>query len=425
MPHLAYIIYVFAMGACVGSFLNVVVWRLPRGKSLISPPSHCPKCQTKLSWRDNIPVFGWIFLKGKCRYCSKPISARYPIIEFICGALFMGYYVAFYMLHIGPYVLEFQKGIAGMSGRHVPVFSTTIVEGWPTYVMSMWLIASLLAASLIDAELFIIPLQIPWICAVVGLAGHALFDRANLPGNLIQHPGSLQGLIGLGGGVGLVVGMILFVFGVIPQSFPKGEPAPEVDAIVAEKMKDQPKEEMDQGDQEPPPSMTPIQIRMEILKELLFILPVIVGFAALVVCKRTMPGFSAWVDQAMGNEWVSGLAGASFGAMVGAGLVWGARILGTMWFGRIAMGLGDVHLMFGIGAIVGASQATLVFFGAPFMAIVVGLWGFITRKQHELPYGPYLSMAAAVMLLIHQPIESYLSPGFIGIMDRLSNILLG
>ena len=62
MPHLFYIIFVFALGSCVGSFLNVVVWRLPRGESLVTPPSHCPKCDRRLKWYDNIPVLGWIIL---------------------------------------------------------------------------------------------------------------------------------------------------------------------------------------------------------------------------------------------------------------------------------------------------------------------------------------------------------------------------
>ena len=72
MPHLIYIIFFFALGACVGSFLNVVVWRLPREGPwyrLIWPPSRCPKCEHDLASYDNIPVFGWIFLRGKCRYC--------------------------------------------------------------------------------------------------------------------------------------------------------------------------------------------------------------------------------------------------------------------------------------------------------------------------------------------------------------------
>src|SRR6478735_1334247 len=100
--HLIYIIFFFALGACVGSFLNVVAWRLPRGEGLVTPPSHCPKCNHHLAWFDNIPVFGWIALGGKCRYCHASISARYPIIEAITGLLFVLYYLALFVWHMGP-----------------------------------------------------------------------------------------------------------------------------------------------------------------------------------------------------------------------------------------------------------------------------------------------------------------------------------
>jgi prepilin signal peptidase PulO-like enzyme (type II secretory pathway) len=83
------IVWIIAVGAVIGSFLNVVIWRLPRGQSLISPPSHCPKCLKRIRWFDNVPIFGWVFLNGKCRDCGQPISFRYPLVETIC-AVFAG-----------------------------------------------------------------------------------------------------------------------------------------------------------------------------------------------------------------------------------------------------------------------------------------------------------------------------------------------
>ncbi len=79
-----------AIGCSVGSFLNVVVWRLPLGMKLGRPKSHCPRCETPLSRRDNIPVLGWILLRGRCRYCEVPISPRYPLVEALTGAIFLG-----------------------------------------------------------------------------------------------------------------------------------------------------------------------------------------------------------------------------------------------------------------------------------------------------------------------------------------------
>jgi len=74
------------LGACVGSFLNVVIWRLPRGESLVRPASHCPVCNTPVRRRDNIPVLGWLLLRGRCHACTEPISARYPLVEML-GAM--------------------------------------------------------------------------------------------------------------------------------------------------------------------------------------------------------------------------------------------------------------------------------------------------------------------------------------------------
>jgi len=80
-------------GACVGSFLNVFVYRLPRRKSLVHPPSHCPACGHLIRWYDNVPVFGWIKLRGKCRDCQSSISVRYPCVEGFCAALFGGIFL--------------------------------------------------------------------------------------------------------------------------------------------------------------------------------------------------------------------------------------------------------------------------------------------------------------------------------------------
>ncbi len=76
------------LGASIGSFLNVVVYRLPAGISLLNPPSRCPACYTRLSKLDNIPIFGWLFLQGECQYCGSPISLRYPLVELVTSILF-------------------------------------------------------------------------------------------------------------------------------------------------------------------------------------------------------------------------------------------------------------------------------------------------------------------------------------------------
>lgn len=80
--------FIFVFGASIGSFLNVVIYRVPAGLSLIHPPSRCPKCLHQLGNTENVPILGWLWLGGKCRWCRTPISLRYPLVEAVCGLLF-------------------------------------------------------------------------------------------------------------------------------------------------------------------------------------------------------------------------------------------------------------------------------------------------------------------------------------------------
>lgn len=82
------VVVIGVLGLLVGSFLNVVIYRVPLGKSIVSPPSACPKCGTQIKPWDNIPVLSWLVLRGRCRTCREPISARYPVVELITGLLF-------------------------------------------------------------------------------------------------------------------------------------------------------------------------------------------------------------------------------------------------------------------------------------------------------------------------------------------------
>jgi leader peptidase (prepilin peptidase) / N-methyltransferase len=95
MSHLAEKIFVFTIGAIVGSFLNVCIHRMPANKSIISPPSHCPKCSKKLYWYDNIPVLSYIVLLGRCRFCRERISMRYPVVELITASVMVSLFTAF------------------------------------------------------------------------------------------------------------------------------------------------------------------------------------------------------------------------------------------------------------------------------------------------------------------------------------------
>jgi len=381
MQHLPLLILVTALGGCIGSFLNVVIYRVPLGRSLVTPPSSCPVCGHRLAWFENVPVLGWLWLCGKCRHCKAPISVQYPLIEALCAALFVGLYWVDYISVMRP---QF----------HDVGLATT----WPMFAMQLMLISGLLASTVIDARLYIIPIRIPQLvtlAALLGLPAAALW----LPS--MEHVAPAVGAKGvgvaLGASVGLAISILLLHFKVLPRSF------------------DDDIEESPQEIESPEAFLAYPHARREVLKECLFIAwPVIGG---------VLGGFAMSKWQAQNGALACPLAvrvlgGVVLGYFAGAGIVWAVRILGTLGFGKEAMGLGDVHLLAGVGAVMGAVESVLVFFIAPFFGlagavIFVGLQRLLKRKQRIIPYGPYLAAATLLVMVFKEPIL-----GFLNLLNR-------
>ena len=95
---------VFVFGTMIGSFLNVVIYRIPKGESIVFPSSKCQFCQTPLKWYHNIPIFSWLFLGGKCAFCKEPIAKQYPIVEFVTGIIFTALYIKLGLVWYLPFV---------------------------------------------------------------------------------------------------------------------------------------------------------------------------------------------------------------------------------------------------------------------------------------------------------------------------------
>jgi leader peptidase (prepilin peptidase)/N-methyltransferase len=160
-----------------------------------------------------------------------------------------------------------------------------------------------------------------------------------------------------------------------------------------------------------PPPYSKALVRAEIRKEMLFLIPpMVLGALWWIATERVKPSHEMW-QEVTSYHWVTGMLGAVFGALVGGFVVWITRILGTMGFGKVAMGLGDVHLMFGVGAVIGAGASTVAFFLAPFAGVVFAIYGLITASRRELPYGPYLSLATAFVMLFYCPIAAWMDAG--------------
>lgn len=126
-------LFAFCMGSCIASFLNVVVWRVPRGESIVSPPSHCPKCSAPIKWYQNVPILSFLFLRGKCAKCAEAISPRYILVEMLGGVLFLAYFLRIYF-----------------SGMTLPVMLVCLIVGW------VW-ISLMLSGSLIDYDHKLLP----------------------------------------------------------------------------------------------------------------------------------------------------------------------------------------------------------------------------------------------------------------------------
>jgi leader peptidase (prepilin peptidase)/N-methyltransferase len=145
------------LGAIIGSFLNVVVWRLPRGESLVSPGSRCPECGAAIAPYDNVPVLSWLLLRGRCRHCGARISPRYPAVELLTAAVFA---------------------------------AVVAVRGFDDdLVLELPFVASLIALAGIDLDHKLLPNKIVYPMAVYGLVATAIVDSGDLVEHLIAGAG--------------------------------------------------------------------------------------------------------------------------------------------------------------------------------------------------------------------------------------------
>ena len=134
--------FAFSLGACVASFLNVCIWRLPREESVVRPGSHCPNCNAPIRWYQNIPIFSWCCLRGRCANCHKPISPRYVIVELLGGVLFLLVYLQWAM----PAIL----------GR-LPVLGLVPIIDPALMAVEALAVTGLILASFIDLDHFYLP----------------------------------------------------------------------------------------------------------------------------------------------------------------------------------------------------------------------------------------------------------------------------
>ncbi|HKD37323.1 MAG TPA: prepilin peptidase [Pirellulales bacterium] len=160
-------VWLFALGGTIGSFLNVVVYRLPAGKSIVHPGSQCPACGHPIRWYHNLPIVSWLLLAGRCHDCKAKISIRYPIVEAIAAILFLALFFADVWLPVHASSLQSAP--------------TPPPNGWDLaarYLGDVWLGCTLLCAALIEIDGRRVPRRIFWLAIAVAAVVAAALPTA-------------------------------------------------------------------------------------------------------------------------------------------------------------------------------------------------------------------------------------------------------
>lgn len=374
-----YIAWCAILGAVVGSFANVVIGRLPKGESVVRPPSHCPRCKHRLSPLELIPIISWLVLRGRCRNCKEPISVRYPLVEL----LFAGVFAAF--------------------AWHWPLAETMLAG-----LVPITFLAVLLMAAVIDLETYTLPdvLVIP--TTVLAILAAAL----PLPGEVL--PPITEALAGAAAGAGVIV-LINRIGGLVLRRF----------ADTKERLW--------------PISLD--QVNFATLFASFGGLWLGIGTGLLTAVFNTVTG-RVWRlhEAAMYGLWLVALAISAYGfsipladAFAGSVLAAGAIAFlgGTYWWLHdslvseeaeqvsileeevddepVAMGFGDVKF----GAALGAIAGWQLFVVGLLFAIVLGAVGGIIMRlaggSRFIPFGPFMWLGVAFALLFgHDVLTWYL-----------------
>jgi leader peptidase (prepilin peptidase) / N-methyltransferase len=222
--HWIIVTWMSLIGAVIGSFLNVVVYRLPLGMSLVEPPSHCPRCKHHIRWFDNVPILGWIMRRGSCRDCGVPISIRYPIVEAITALIF-GLMTAYEYVALGKNLpLRSIQRVIEVAPHAIAITRQTGLsqgELFAVLLFHLLLLCTLLCTALIEIDGQRPPLRLFWPTAIIGLIAPVWWPwlrpvpwQVLPPAHAWSAPphmlvGAVDGLIGLAAGA--AIGGVLYV----------------------------------------------------------------------------------------------------------------------------------------------------------------------------------------------------------------------
>lgn len=209
-----YAVFIFILGLMFGSFFNVLIYRLPRKKSIVSPPSACPSCSTKIKWYDNIPVLSYMILRGKCRYCREPISPLYPSVEMLTGIVFLAVFIrtglnASFIVYTAAFSFLIVLSFIDLFFKEVNVWSLFVPAG---FIGLLYLLRYMTDIQFIESGY-----QLPLAGALIGLAaGAVLFAVVRfLATRMMKREAMGEADIYIAGLMGLILGYEAFFFALI------------------------------------------------------------------------------------------------------------------------------------------------------------------------------------------------------------------
>lgn len=496
LANLYWSLLILAFGSCVGSFLNVIIYRWPRDLLLRRPLwSFCPRCGTTLRWCDNIPVLGYVFLGGRCRYCRGPISLQYPLVELATAFAFLITYDAFF-------VARLREGVVDLGAD------------WALLLGHWALCAGLIVLAVMDLEAYLVDIRVTWLMLAAGLIAHALWaPPSSTCGDGGLRPGPLQAMVAAAATFGVGIGVLLFRRPEEHESDKPGPPKPsaaeapnvtpspadaapaaaelmpgpatdetasprprrlasawilvccvfvlgyvglmllhdyetlhrpyrplriEHGRVIVEEQRwpltdyrigigvaalfvglalvaSHPHPEEDEAIVEAIAAEAP-DARRQALRELVFLSPallltaLVLGLSVSGLGDRMVATANGVLHWQPVDRWqpLWGLSTALAGWIIGGAIGWGMRIVFTLVLRKEALGMGDVHILAGTGAIAGWIVSGIGFFVAAPLALLGLIVIHLRRQSRALPYGPWLGLAFFIVALYQDRILQYL-----------------
>lgn len=457
MAHALVEIFLWLLGLTIGSFLNVVIYRLNAGFKLTEPLwSFCPHCRSRIVWYDNLPVLSWLLLKARCRTCRAQIAVQYPLVEAATGALFV-------LLYHLLFVTEARYGFSwGDLPRDLPFLFAWLILGAclvvcaaldiisytvDIRVTNLTVAAGILLHAFWPRDDFLVAPARGWLSAaalaafVVGLIVYWLTTRAlpktpevetqpspndaalpdappaGSPASAWESP-----TVRLAGGAAtlLLVALVVY-FAYLPIRYypfyplrPRFVDIPVVAALVVffvvMVLTGGHRRAADEEIHEAIEAERP-QARRVALLELLKLLPAILAAAAVVVAFRMWPTWEQAWSQAVG--WHLGRtfvpwAGALFairGVVLAAAAGWALRIVFTLVYGREAFGVGDIYILAAAGAVAGADIALFGLLLSVGVALAAWLVSLLLKRTLMVPFGPWLALGFVLALWLSRRIH--------------------